>query len=51
VLLLAAAAVAFGLGIHSLGARHDLAALYWLVIGALVLRAATDLLRPKSSSR
>lgn len=51
VLLLAAAAVAFGLGIHSLGARRDLAALYWLVIGALVLRAATDLLRPKSSSR
>lgn len=51
VLLLAAAAVAFGLGVHSLAKQRDLAALYWLVIGALVLRAATDMLRPKSSSR
>jgi hypothetical protein len=45
--LLAAAAIAFGLGVRALGDEHDLASLYWLVIGALLLRSSTDLLRPK----
>lgn len=51
VLFLVGAAACFTLGIHALADRKDLAALYWLVVGALVLRAATDMLRPKASSR
>ncbi len=47
VLLLLLAIAAFGLGVHALGRRADLDALYWLVIGALVLKGATDLLRPQ----
>ncbi|MBX3184681.1 MAG: hypothetical protein KIT72_05285 [Polyangiaceae bacterium] len=47
VLLLLLAIGAFGLGVHALGRRADLDALYWLVIGALVLKGATDLLRPQ----
>ncbi|HEX4474945.1 MAG TPA: hypothetical protein VH142_07705 [Polyangiaceae bacterium] len=51
VVLLAGAAVAFALGIRALGDERDLAALYWLVAGALLLRSSTDLLRPKPESR
>jgi hypothetical protein len=51
VLLLAAAAGAFVLGVSALAGRRDLDALYWLVVGALMLRAATDMLRPKGTSR
>ena len=51
VLLLLGAIAAFGAGLLALGARRDLEALYWLVIGALALRAATNLLRPKLGSR
>ena len=51
ILLVLGAALAFSLGVAALGERHDLIALYWLVIGSLVLRAAVELLRPKSSSR
>ncbi len=51
VVLLACAAVAFALGIRALGDEHDLAALYWLVAGALLLRSSTDLLRPKPETR
>jgi hypothetical protein len=49
ILLFVAACAAFALGITALGDRRDLAALYWLVIGALALKGATDMLRPKSS--
>jgi hypothetical protein len=49
ILLFVAACVAFGLGIHALGDRRDLAALYWLVVGGLSLKGATDMLRPRSS--
>lgn len=51
LLLLAAAAAAFTAGVWALGDRKDLNALYWLVVGGLVLRAATDMLRPKPGSR
>jgi len=51
IVLLVAAIAAFGAGIYALGDRKDLGALYWLVVGALTLRSATELLRPRSSSR
>lgn len=51
IAFLIGAVACFTLGIHALGERKDLNALYWLVVGALVLRAATDMLRPKTSSR
>jgi hypothetical protein len=51
VLLLVGSVVAFVLGFLALGDRRDLAALYWLVVGALALRASTNLLRPKTGSR
>jgi hypothetical protein len=51
VAMLLFAAAAFALGVRALGEREDLAALYWLAIGALVLRSATDMLRPKSGAR
>lgn len=45
--LLVGASAAFLYGLDALGARRDLEALYALCIGALALRASTDLLRPK----
>ena len=51
ILLVLGAALAFSLGVAALAERRDLIAVYWLVIGALVLRAAVELLRPRSSSR
>ena len=40
--------VAFTRGVQALGDRKDLVAVYLLVVGALCLKAATDLLRPKA---
>ncbi len=51
ILLLLSAVAAFAMGLAVLAERRDLLALYWLVIGALALRAATQLLRPKVGSR
>jgi hypothetical protein len=51
VLLLVGGAIAFTLGVRALGDERDLASLYWLVAGALLLRSSTDLLRPKPESR
>jgi hypothetical protein len=51
ILLVLGASAAFAVGVAALGERRDLAAIYWLAIGALVLRAAVELLRPRSSSR
>lgn len=51
VLLMLAAAAAFAAGVVALANQEDLAALYWLVVGALALRSATDLLRPRSATR
>lgn len=48
VLLLAGAAVAFALGVSAISDQHDLLALYWLVVGALLLRSASDLARPRA---
>jgi hypothetical protein len=48
ILLFVAACAAFALGIHALGDRRDLAALYWLTVGGLAHKGATDNLRPKS---
>ncbi len=46
ILLVVAAGTAFSLGIVALGEQRDLHALYWLVVGGLVLKASVDLLRP-----
>jgi hypothetical protein len=45
------AAACFIAALRALGAREDLAALFWFVTGALVLRSAVDLLRSRSGSR
>ncbi len=47
IVLMVLAIAAFGVGVHALGKRADLESLYWLVVGALVLKAATDMVRPK----
>jgi hypothetical protein len=46
IALLAAAATAFVLGEGALTRAEDLAALYWLVVGVVSLRAATLIARP-----
>ena len=51
VVLLLVAACAFAVGIFALTGKEDVTAVYWLLIGALALRAATDMLRPKAGSR
>jgi hypothetical protein len=51
IVLLLGAAFAFAAGVDALAERRDLVALYWLVVGALTLKAATDVVRPRSSSR
>lgn len=51
LVLFVAACAAFALGLYALGERRDLQALYFLIVGAISLRAATDMLRPRSSSR
>jgi hypothetical protein len=50
IMLLVAAASAFVFGIHALGEHQDFRALYLLVIGALSLRASTEILRPRGGS-
>lgn len=49
--LVGGAAAAFAAGAAALGEQRDLAALYWLVVGALVLRAAVQSIRPRSGAR
>ncbi len=49
--LFVAACASFALGLYALGDRRDLQAIYWLIVGGVSLRAATDMLRPRSSSR
>lgn len=51
IFLVLGASAAFAVGVAALGERRDLAAIYWLAIGGLVLRSAVELLRPRSSSR
>ena len=50
VLLLVAAIFAFGCGIRALGEREDFKAIYLLAVGALALRASTELLRPRGGT-
>jgi hypothetical protein len=47
IVLLLAAACAFGFGLFALGDRQDFKALYLLIVGALALRSSTELLRPR----
>lgn len=47
ILLLVAAALSFGFGVHALGDHQDFKALYLLVVGGLSLRASTEILRPR----
>jgi hypothetical protein len=49
ILLLIGALFAFAAGLFVLADRRDLLALYWLVVGLAALRAATQLLRPRTS--
>jgi hypothetical protein len=51
IALFVGAAGAFALGLYALGERRDLQALYFLIVGAVALRAATDMLRPRSPGR
>ncbi len=51
LLLLLGAGIAFTVGVIGLGGRRDLAALYWFAVGALALRSAVDLLRPRGGAR
>jgi hypothetical protein len=51
VLLLIVALAAFLLGLLALGERSELTAVYWLVVGGLSLRAATNVLRPRGGAR
>jgi hypothetical protein len=50
IVLIAAAGVAFSLGMTALAEQRDLHAVYWLVVGGLVLKAASDMLRPHRGS-
>ena len=51
LLLFVAACVSFAFGLFALGDRRDLQAIYFLVVGGVALKAATDMLRPRSPSR
>jgi hypothetical protein len=51
VLLLIGAGVAFCLGVVALDHKEDLHALYWLGVGALLLKASVEMLRPSRSGR
>jgi hypothetical protein len=46
IVLLAGAAVAFGMGSMALSRAEDLKALYWLMIGVFALRGAVQVGRP-----
>jgi hypothetical protein len=47
IALLLGAAIAFSLGVRSLDREEDRFALYWLLVGALSLKASIDLVRPR----
>ncbi|AKT41858.1 hypothetical protein [Chondromyces crocatus] len=49
--LLVAAAASFAFGVYALGSRQDFKALYLLIVGALALRASTDMLRPRGGGQ
>jgi hypothetical protein len=47
IVLLCSGIVVLCAAIYTLGSGQDLSALYWLVVGGLVLRAANNLVRSK----
>ena len=47
--LLFGAAVAFAFGVRALDREEDRYALYWLAVGALTMKASTDLFRPRKA--
>jgi hypothetical protein len=47
IVLLLLAVAAFALGVTSLADRQDLTALYWLAVGGLLIKAASDMVRPR----
>lgn len=51
LLLFVVACASFALGLYALGDRRDLQAIYWLIVGGISLKAATDMLRPRASGR
>ena len=51
IVTLFAATGAFTLGVRAVGETRDLQALYWLAVGGLLLRAAVEMLRPRSGAR
>ena len=51
LILFVAACASFALGLYALGDRRDLQAIYWLIVGGISLKAATDMLRPRASGR
>ncbi len=51
ILTLLVAAVTLAFGAHELGDGKDLQALYWFAVGGLLLRAAVELLRPRTGVR
>jgi hypothetical protein len=50
IILFLVAACAFGLGLLALSNLEDFRAVYLLVVGALALRASTEMLRPRSGA-
>lgn len=50
IVLLFSSAGAFGFGIRALGEHEDWKAVYLLIVGALALRASTELLRPRGGT-
>ncbi len=51
ILLVLGASLAFTVGVAALAEHRDLAAIYWLAIGGLVLRPRSSYSVPRSSTR
>lgn len=51
IVLVVASGAAFWSGVRAIGSSDDLLALYWLVVGALLLRAAVEMVRPRSGAK
>jgi hypothetical protein len=51
VLLLIGAGLAFCLGVVALDHKEDLQALYWMGVGALLLKSSVEMLRPGRGGR
>jgi hypothetical protein len=50
IVLIVAAAAAFVMGDAALARAEDLKALYWLVIGAVSVRASVQIARPRAKT-